>query len=229
MRQSIMASDQGRYKYSDKVWTPTFRGSFAFIFKARETKNNDGSITKKFAITCAFPKGTDISALKKAAADAARKMWGDKAEAMLKNPKFRSPFRKGEDQVTREGQMYAGFEAGQDVIAMTSTKQPGLVDAQARYIMDDEGRTRVSAKGEPEVYEVVATNAAYSGCWFRATCQAQAYDRSDGFGVAFKLENLQLIRQDEKLGGGGRASADADFAPVEQPGSGDGSASGLFD
>lgn len=212
-----------RYEYSEKIHTEMFRGSFANIFTARESKNQDGSTTAKFGITAMFMAGTNMSTMKQAAEQAAKKAWGDKAAAMLKNPKCRLPFKDGATMVDREGNLYAGFEAGQVIVPLSSSKRPGLVDPSARPIYDEEGLTRVQK--DPELKEIIAENAAYSGCWFRATCQAQAYDRSDGFGISFKLENLQLVKQDDRLGGGGRVAAEDDFTPVPAAA---GSASDLF-
>jgi hypothetical protein len=84
------------------------------------------------------------------------------------------------------------------------------VDRQVRRIADADGKTLVDrANG---LYEVLEENASFSGCYFKATFTAMAYDRPDGFGVSFKLENLQLVKQGERLGGGGSAKAEDDFA-----------------
>jgi hypothetical protein len=38
-----------------------------------------------------------------------------------------------------------------------------------------------------------------------------AYDRPDGMGISFKLNNVQKLKDDEKLGGGGRADPTTEF------------------
>lgn len=201
-----------KYEYSEKHKTPIFRGAFVRIFDGEELKNNDGSTTTQWGLTAIFPDGTDITPLKKAMAEAAKKAWGDQAAAKLKHPKFRNPLKDGSENVNKDGELYAGFEPGQTTCKIaTKQRAPGIVDRQVRKIKAEDGTT-VTDKAN-DLCDVIEDNAVYSGCWFRATFSAMAYDRSDGFGVSFKLENLQLVKQDERLGGGGGgAKAEDDFA-----------------
>jgi hypothetical protein len=184
-----------KYEYSEKVTTPVFRGAFARFF---EPEINDKG-KKTWGVTAIFPKGTDIGVLKSAAVEAAKKAWGDKWETTLKHPKFRSPFKDGATMVNKAGELYAGFEAGQFVVKLSTSQQaPGLVDAKVQAII------------EP--------SEAYSGAWYKATVNAMAYDRPDGMGISFKLNNVQKLKDDEKLGGGGRADPTTEFASAVAPG-----------
>lgn len=177
-----------KYEYSEKVTTPVFRGAFVKFFEPEI--NEKGK--KTWGVTAIFPVGADISALKNAAMEAAKKCWGEKAPATLKHPKFRSPFKDGASMVNKAGELYAGFEAGQYVVKFSTSQQaPGVVDAKVQPIIEP---------GE-----------AYSGAWFKATVNAMAYDRPDGMGISFKLNNVQKLRDDEKLGGGGRADPTTEF------------------
>jgi hypothetical protein len=177
-----------KYEYSEKVTTPVFRGAFVRFFEPEV--NEKGK--KTWGVTAIFPPGTDISALKNAAMEAAKKAWGDKAPQTLKHPKFRSPFKDGGTMVNKAGELYAGFEAGQYVVKFSTSQQaPGFVDAKVQPIIEP---------GE-----------AYSGAWFKATVNAMAYDRPDGMGISFKLNNVQKLKDDEKLGGGGRADPATEF------------------
>ena len=180
-----------KYEYSEKVKTPEFRGAFVRFF---DPEINDKG-KKTWGVTAIFPKGTDLAAMKAAAMDAAKKCWGDKAETMLKHPKFKSPFKDGGTIVNKSGELYAGFEPGQTTIKMTTSQAaPGVVDAKVQAII------------EPQEVK--------SGDYFRATVSAMAYDRSDGMGVSFKLNNVQKLRDGEKLGGGGRADPTTEFESV---------------
>lgn len=204
----------GKYAYSDRVKTPIFRGAFVRLFTPEEVRNETtGEASQVWSLMAINASSADISVVKQAVVDAARKLWGDKAPQMVKNPKFKSPLKDGGAMVDRDGNAYTGFTSGQQVFKLSTKRRPGVVDARVRPILDETGLTVV--KKEPQVCEVIATNAVYSGCWFIASFSAQAYDRGDGFGVSLKLENIQLVKQDERLGGGGGASAENEFTTLE--------------
>ena len=74
-----------------------------------------------------------------------------------------------------------------------SINAPGVVDANRNEIMD---------KSE-----------VYSGCYGRASINFYAFNANGNRGIACGLNNLQKIRDGESLGG--RASAESDFATVE--------------
>jgi hypothetical protein len=200
-----------RYEYSEKYKTPVFRGAFVRVFDGEDIKDQNGQSTGKtqWGLTAIFDQGTDIGALKAAMVEAAKKCWGSKAAEKIKHPKFRNPLKDGGAQVDKDGALYAGFEEGQTVCKLATKQQaPGVVDRQVRRIADADGKTLVDrANG---LYEVLEENASFSGCYFKATFTAMAYDRPDGFGVSFKLENLQLVKQGERLGGGGSATVQDD-------------------
>lgn len=187
-----MASE--KYEYSEKVTTPEFRGAFVRIFEPEVDKKG----VKRWGITAIFSKGADIGVLKNAAMEAAKKAWGEKAVDMLKHPKFKSPFKDGSTMVNKSGEFYEGFEAGQFVVKF-STKQgaPGVVDAKVQPIIEASG--------------------VQSGDYFKVTANALAYDREDGFGVAFTLNNVQKTRSGDRLGGGGRADPTTEFAAATAP------------
>jgi hypothetical protein len=156
---------------NDNLITPEFRVAFAHVFEPREGESGD-----KFELVMVFEKSTDISALKQAAAKAAREKWGDAAGKM----KLDSPFHDGTEKVDREGNLYDGFGPGVVYMRASSTYQPGIVDANLRPIID---RT-----------------AFYSGCYARAEVNAFAYDRNGKRGVSFGLRNLQKLRDGKSLG-----------------------------
>ncbi len=74
-----------------------------------------------------------------------------------------------------------------------SINAPGVVDANRNEIMD---------KSE-----------VYSGCYGRASINFYAFNANGNRGIACGLNNLQKLRDGEPLGG--RASAESDFATVE--------------
>lgn len=116
-----------------------------------------------------------------------------------KPPKLlRSPFR---DQGEKE---FDGYVEGAVFINATSDKKPGLVDGKLQDIIDE--------------------TEFYSGCWARATVRAFAYDKAGNKGVAFGLQNVQKLRDDKPLGGGGVKASDEFEAVAES-----GTAGGMFD
>ena len=159
-----------------KVMTPEFRVSYPSIFKPRAFA--DG-MEPKFSLVMLFDKKTNISSLKKLAAEAVAEKWPDKA----KRPKnLKNPFRDGADRPDT-----AGYE-GCIFVAASSKQKPGVVDANVQPIID-----------ESEVY---------AGCYCRATVTCYAYDQMGNRGVAFGLQNIQKLRDGEAFSGKSKAEDD---------------------
>lgn len=169
-----------------KIITPQFRAAFIGLFRPTAPRDNpDGK--KKYSVRAVFMPDTDISDLKKAASQTVTDKWG-------KNPpkNLRSPFRTNEEldnpiPGVPDDAVVMTFSANED-------RRPGLVDARLQDIID-----------ESEVY---------SGAWFRAQVRPYAYEASGNRGVAFGLENVQKMQDDEPLGGG-RMPASKAFQKVE--------------
>lgn len=152
--------------------TPEFRAAFVRVFEPRETDKGD-----RYEVVMIFDKGTDITALKQAAAKAARDKWGDAAAKM----KLESPFTDGANKVDQEGNLYDGFGPGQTCVTAWSKFAPGLVDENLQPIIDP--------------------TAFYSGCYARAQVRAFAWDyEGKKRGVSFSLDNLQKMKDGPALG-----------------------------
>jgi hypothetical protein len=160
-----------------KVMTPKFRCAFVKVFKPEAFEEGKDAV---YSITMLFPKGTDLSELKKVAKEAKAAKWGNKPPK-----KIRSPFRDGDSEDFED---YDGFE-GMIVVKSTSKWKPGIVNMQLQNITDE--------------------SEFYSGCWARATVVAFAYDQKSK-GVSFALQNLQKLEDDDKFGGGASAQDDFD-------------------
>ena len=106
-----------------KVITPKFRAAFVRVF---EPEAFDASQEPKYSLTMLFPKDTDLSALKNAAREAAKRKWGDKPPKNLK-----SPFRDGDEMP------YDGYE-GCIAVSATSKWKPNVVDINIHQITDPE-------------------------------------------------------------------------------------------
>jgi hypothetical protein len=171
------------------VVTPTFRANFPALF---EQKLNKLSNKMEYSVVAVFPKGTDLSALKKAAADAIAAKWPD----LAKRPKnLKNPFRKHEERKNEEtGAMPEGYEEGGIFINLKSEKnKPQVV-----------GPDKVEIRDESEIY---------SGVWMRASVKAYAYQHASGnAGVSFGLGNIQKVKDGDPLGS--RTRAQDDFEPI---------------
>lgn len=166
----------------DNVTTGKFRVSFPWVFRAQKAMTEGAD--PKYSITMLFPKGEDLTALKKAAHQAAVEKWG---ADMNKWPKgLRNPFRnQGEKE-------FEGYEDGAIFITATSKQRPGLVDAK--------------------VQDIIEEHEFYPGCYARASVRAFAYDQKGNRGVSFGLQNVQKLADGDPLGGRSRPSDDFDAA-----------------
>jgi hypothetical protein len=194
-----------------KVITPEFRASYVNVFNPQAAKNMDGTPKIKngqpvmeYSIMALFKKGADLSQLEAAAKEALTAKFGTDKTKWPKG--LKSPFR---DQADREkdGALPDGHEAGAVFMNFKTTVKPGLVNASNQDIID------------PVEF--------YSGCWARAQVNASAYDKNGGRGVAFYLDNVQKLRDDEPLGTNRVKASDA-FEPIAGAVAG-GNAGGLFD
>jgi len=183
---------------ADKLITPEFRAAFCGLFRPSAPRDNpDGK--KKYSVRAVFAPDTDISALKAAAKAAVADKWGSNPPKTL-----RSPFRTNEEldnpiPGVADDAVVMTFSANED-------RRPGLVDAQLNDIIDD--------------------SEVYAGAWFRAQVRAYAYEQAGNRGVAFGLENVQKLRDDDPLGGG-RMPASKAFEAFGSPAGK--TAAGMFD
>jgi hypothetical protein len=159
-----------------KVMTPEFRVSFPSIFKARAFAEG---MEPKFSLVMLFDKKTDLSALKKLAAEAVAEKWPDKA----KRPKnLKNPFRDGSERSDTDGYEGCIF------VAASSKQKPGIVDANVQPIISEED--------------------FYAGCYARATVTCYAYSQMGNNGVAFGLQNVQKLRDGNPFSGKSKAEDD---------------------
>ena len=182
------------------VVTPEFKMSYPNLFTPRM---NDLNGKEEYSVVALFPKGADLSALKKAAEAAVIEKWGtDKT----KWPKpLKTPFR---DQAEREkdGALPPGHEAGAIFMNLKSKQKPQVVDQNVQPILD--------------------TAEVYAGCIAKASVNAYAYDQKGNRGVAFGLGNIQKVRDGDPLGG--RTRAQDDFKAIEGSEGGGESADKVF-
>lgn len=157
-----------------KLLTPVFRVSFPSVFEASSYEGG----APKFSV-CAVWEPAKFTAkdkeLWKAMQDLADQVSVDKFKKKLSAlpANFKKPFRDGEEKAD-----LVGFGAGKIFANLSSKMRPGLIFLDRTPITDAED--------------------FYPGCYARATVTAYAYDNV-GKGVALGLQNLQKIKDGERL------------------------------
>jgi hypothetical protein len=165
------------------------RWSYASVW---EPKSINGG-TPKYSVSLIIPKSDKATVGKsKAAIEASYK----EGEAKLKGngksipplSSLKVPLRDGDiERPDDEAYANAFF------INANSTTAPGIVDA--------------------DVNPVINRSDVYSGVYGRASINFYAFNSNGNRGIACGLQNLQLIKDGEPLGG--KASAESDFATDE--------------
>ena len=165
---------------------PQTRWSYVNVW---EPKSIDGS-NPKYSVQFLIPK-TDQATLDKvrAAIEAAY----HEGEAKLKGGSrfvpaledIKSPLRDG-DRERKGDPVYAGMY----FLNANSTQKPGIVDRDLNEILDPD--------------------EVYSGCWGRASINFYAFNVNGNRGVGVGLNNIQKLKDGDRLGGA-RAKAEDDF------------------
>lgn len=150
-----------------KCLTPEFRVSFPQVFKAKSF--NEGEA--KYSVTMLFDKKTDLTALKRIVAAAAKERFGAK-EKWPKN--LRLPFADGNEK------QYDGYK-DTIVVRASSKLRPQIVDKN--------------------LDEIISEDDFYAGCYARAELVAFGYDTAGNKGVSFVLNHLQKLRDGQKFSG----------------------------
>ena len=186
-RKCNMSNNTNRVNNPMKVITgPDTRWSYANVW---EPKSINGG-TPKYSVSLIIPKSDTKTVAKiKAAIEAAYQ----EGQAKLKGngrsvpplPAIKTPLRDG-DVERPDDPAYANAY----FINANSATAPGIVDADRN--------------------PVLTRSEVYSGVYGRASINLYAFNSNGNKGIACGLNNLQLIRPGEPLGG--KASAEADFA-----------------
>ena len=178
-----MPNNTNRVNNPMKVITgPDTRWSYANVW---EPASINGS-NPKYSVSLIIPK-TDTKTIDaiNAAVDAAIKDGAAKFGGKIPNKAaLKLPLRDGD--LERDDEAYKGAY----FVNANSTTAPQIVDRSVQPILD---RAEV-----------------YSGCYARVSVNFYAFNSNGNRGIACGLNNLQLIRAGEPLGG--KASAESDFS-----------------
>lgn len=138
----------------------------------------------KYSCCLVFPAGSDLKELKKAAIEAAQEKWGEKAVPGIRSGKLRMPFRDDPEDVADKG-----YPEGSTFMNVRTKKAPGVVS-----IFPDPNND-----GKP--MPITDEDEVYAGCYVRASLRAFAYDTQGNRGVSFALNNVQKLRDGERIDG----------------------------
>ena len=177
-----MSAQAAEKEAGTRVVTGEVRASYVNVFKPRM---NDLSGKDEYSMTLLIPKSDKktIADLKAAGAAAKEVKWGGKVP---KGVKF--PIHDGDGEKPNGGD-YGEECADHWVLNVRSNYKPGVVDANVQPIMDQ--------------------SEFQSGDYCRVSLNAFAYDNKRK-GVGFGLNNIQVLRKGDPLGGHSDASSDFD-------------------
>ena len=166
---------------STKVITGKVRASFVHVFEPAAINGGE----PKYSCSLIIPKSDTVTIGKiREAIELAKQegvpKWGGKIP-----PNLKLPLRDG-DIERPDDPAYANAY----FINANSATAPGIVDADRN--------------------PVLTRSEVYSGVYGRASINLYAFNSNGNKGIACGLNNLQLIRAGEPLGG--KASAESDFA-----------------
>lgn len=167
-----------------KVVTGLVRLSYVQIFSKRSfTEGTDA----KYSLCVLVPK-KDTKTLKKI--QVAMKSAAEEGISTKFNGKKPSnlhmPLRDGDEERADEAPEYKGMY----FFNCKSDRKPGIVDKDCNEILDPD--------------------EVYSGCWGRVSVNFYPYSVNGNKGVAVGLNNVQKLKDDQRLGGAA-ASAEDDF------------------
>ena len=167
----------------------TGRGRFSYLNWA-SAKVNEMSGKEEFSTEFIVPKSdvAKITGLKTAMKNALDKKWNGKYPANLRNP-----LRDGDTETKQDGSPLGDQYKGCYFIRCKTNEKPGTVDANGNALM--------------------AANDFVSGDYGRVSVTAYAYSQAGNNGVAFWLNNIQMLDKGEALGS--KASAIDDFGIVK--------------
>lgn len=176
---------------SGNIITPKGRLSFAqYILKKGKPKNAPAGQEEKYSTSLLIPKTADLTLLREAIVACAKGKYGANVPKGLK-----FPILEAFDADKSEKDQYEGYTKDFWLIRPTSKQKPGVVDASGKHVGDD-----------------AAASEIYSGRWACVSLNPFPYDFGKP-GIGLGLQNVQLLENDESLGG--RARAEDEFEPVE--------------
>jgi hypothetical protein len=185
---------------AEKLMTPEFRMSYAWLLQPKKNKQ-DETKKAKYSGMIVLDKSLKstrifIAKLEKALLAASLEKHG---KVIPKSKLKHWPIKDGDDG-DAEGEVNPAHE-GCWCINASSNRKPQVIDRKGRELLDEE--------------------EVYSGMWCKATIHCWGWDNpASGKGVSVDLDNVMKTKDDEKLGGSGTKAED-DFADELEDGDDD--------
>jgi hypothetical protein len=183
--QEFLYEQRRKRAMATKVITNKVRFSYVNIFRSRAFREGQDA---KYSICLLIPKSdkAGIAKIQKAIDEAVQEgissKWGGKKPKNLK-----LPLRDGDEERADEAPEYEGMY----FLNANSNSKPGIVDKDLNEVLDPD--------------------EVYSGCWGRASINFYPFDSNGNRGVGVGLNNIQKLKDDERLGAA-RAKAEEDFS-----------------
>jgi hypothetical protein len=203
------------YIEEDGVWvTPKGRGMFVALARKFQ-KKGDGPDKAKYAFEIMVPPDADLTMLYDLANEkAAEEGWKgiDFNGATLSDGKVKIKTKAGKVLTVRspfldaEG-LYENVTSKGEEVDLEGWITIRTASKQRRPVVRD-------ASGEVIDVEDLETEA-YSGRWARIMVKPYAYDVDNSKGVAFGLESVQLLANDDKYGSSGSGTDGSGFGAVD--------------
>lgn len=184
----------------DRWMSPKVRLTFVAVakkFKAKDAKpDDDGS----YCATFIDRPSTDKTAVKKAITKLSKETFKDKKGNPIdvldpdKRGKIRTPFLDAEQElsdITSKGEP-VDLEGWNMVRPNAYSRRPVVKNSQGEVLDLDDIQTEV-----------------YSGRWARLILQMKEYNRPDNKGIKFYVDCIQLLSNDDNIGGGGGSKGEA--------------------
>jgi len=179
-----------KQSYRNNVVTPVGKLSYPYLVDKLSTQI-DGRVIEKWCVDLLFPKDTDLSLLNKIVKDLIKEQWPKATPELVK--KIRVPFKDGNANLDKEGEIKPGYENTIYVSLDTKNQAPILKHATGELMTPEDGR-----------------NELYGGCYGRALVNAGTYDHLGNKGVKFYLAAVQKHRDGEPMGDSKTTSSQVD-------------------
>jgi hypothetical protein len=184
----------------ESIVTPEFRVSYPALFTPALPMGETDEKKAKYGVTMLFAPGTDISALKTLARNAAIAKWGpDNTKwPVFKHSIFRSGGEIGKKDVPGYG--------------------PGVIFAQAKSSSyNKKTGQKMLAPGvvSPDCKIIIDPSEVYGGCYGKAKISAFAYSNQGNNGISFGLISFQKTKDGERFGN--KSNPENDFDAIDTP------------
>lgn len=169
-----------------KVKVQAVRGAFLNLFEPK-TVGGEGEPRYSGAFVIE-PGSANAKALREALAAVAKDKWGAKADGILKDLKSKGRVCYREEPLSKDGEVYDGFEDMHSLNASNKARP---------LVLDRDKSPLTAADGKP-----------YSGSYMNASLELWAQDNQYGKRINATLKGVQFVRDGDAFGGGAPASPD---------------------